>query len=475
AALEQSTKKCYDVVKLIRIYPTGYRSLLTLRLVQKSGAGQVEIKRDLNHNHLMIRPDWEVETDAYPVRMLHANTITCLLPCRMQATNGELFFYYDITALQSVAAYYGSRKMKREDMEPLIAGFLKILKSIEAYLLSPNELLLAPEYLYLEPETRSLHICFLPGYCRDICEQFKELAEYLLPVIDYEDKEAVTLGYELYRISMEKNFTIDKIKESIYQESPGTAGKRFPEEEQQEALQEQIRQEAMRSFFDDDIQPQTSKNYKTGILCMLIGAGGILAACALKAAGYLSWMTLPVLLALCACAITLLLLLARREAQGEPGHDMAKRQSPGAEAAVHTEAYSTAVKEPEESKPHTKQSQAAQTVYLSELVGTVGDCLVNTKPGSLPDIVLEQDLLVIGKVPNAADILLESAAISRIHAMIKRVGKAYYLSDLNSRNGTYVNGIRLNPEQRHLLQEGDEVRLAELVYLFREKKESAAV
>ncbi|MFV0527576.1 MAG: iron-containing alcohol dehydrogenase, partial [Lachnospiraceae bacterium] len=42
AALEQSTKKCYDVVKLIRIYPTGYRSLLTLRLVQKSGAGQVE-------------------------------------------------------------------------------------------------------------------------------------------------------------------------------------------------------------------------------------------------------------------------------------------------------------------------------------------------------------------------------------------------------------------------------------------------
>ncbi|MFV0529804.1 MAG: hypothetical protein ACK5MN_13940, partial [Lachnospiraceae bacterium] len=37
AALEQSTKKCYDVVKLIRIYPTGYRSLLTLRLVQKSG------------------------------------------------------------------------------------------------------------------------------------------------------------------------------------------------------------------------------------------------------------------------------------------------------------------------------------------------------------------------------------------------------------------------------------------------------
>ncbi|MFV0529671.1 MAG: SpaA isopeptide-forming pilin-related protein, partial [Lachnospiraceae bacterium] len=40
-ALEQSTKKCYDVVKLIRIYPTGYRSLLTLRLVQKSGAGQL--------------------------------------------------------------------------------------------------------------------------------------------------------------------------------------------------------------------------------------------------------------------------------------------------------------------------------------------------------------------------------------------------------------------------------------------------
>ncbi|MFV0527674.1 MAG: family 78 glycoside hydrolase catalytic domain, partial [Lachnospiraceae bacterium] len=46
-ALEQSTKKCYDVVKLIRIYPTGYRSLLTLRLVQKSGAGHFQISKKI--------------------------------------------------------------------------------------------------------------------------------------------------------------------------------------------------------------------------------------------------------------------------------------------------------------------------------------------------------------------------------------------------------------------------------------------
>ena len=42
----------------------------------------------------------------------------------------------------------------------------------------------------------------------------------------------------------------------------------------------------------------------------------------------------------------------------------------------------------------------------------------------------------------------------------------YYLSDMNSRNGTIVNGRLLLPEEEYRLQEEDEVDFAQARYIF---------
>ena len=54
-----------------------------------------------------------------------------------------------------------------------------------------------------------------------------------------------------------------------------------------------------------------------------------------------------------------------------------------------------------------------------------------------------------------------NTAVSRKHAVINRQGVDYYLSDLNSTNGTQVNGSRLEPGQEVLLKNGDELVLAD--------------
>lgn len=56
--------------------------------------------------------------------------------------------------------------------------------------------------------------------------------------------------------------------------------------------------------------------------------------------------------------------------------------------------------------------------------------------------------------------------ISRIHARIRQREGEYFLTDLNSRNGTSVNGRMLKEEEEYMLQNEDEVDFAQARYIF---------
>lgn len=56
--------------------------------------------------------------------------------------------------------------------------------------------------------------------------------------------------------------------------------------------------------------------------------------------------------------------------------------------------------------------------------------------------------------------------ISREHFSIRKRGKEYHVSDLNSVNGTWLNGVRLQPNMTYLLYVGDTLRLGGVDYIF---------
>ena len=87
-----------------------------------------------------------------------------------------------------------------------------------------------------------------------------------------------------------------------------------------------------------------------------------------------------------------------------------------------------------------------ETVVLS--AGTVSGpaSLVSKEPGELATIYLNEDLTVIGKLETACDAVISLPTVSRIHAKIRKKEENYFLSDMNSRNGTWVNEQELYGE-----------------------------
>ena len=70
-------------------------------------------------------------------------------------------------------------------------------------------------------------------------------------------------------------------------------------------------------------------------------------------------------------------------------------------------------------------------------------------------IPIEYDRTTIGRDPEA-DILLEDLSVSREHAAIIDTVDGFYIDDLDSRNGTYVNRRLI---AAHLLEHGDEIQV----------------
>ena len=83
-------------------------------------------------------------------------------------------------------------------------------------------------------------------------------------------------------------------------------------------------------------------------------------------------------------------------------------------------------------------------------------------------VPVEKDTAVMGRLPES-DVFVDEPVVSRKHAEILRTDEGYFLHDLKSTNGTFVNSDRMDSEAQQLLRDGDEIRLGkgEISFVFR--------
>src|SRR5215510_12167478 len=72
---------------------------------------------------------------------------------------------------------------------------------------------------------------------------------------------------------------------------------------------------------------------------------------------------------------------------------------------------------------------------------------------------LDSERMTVGTL-ESNDVVVDADGVSRVHAVLERLGDTWCVRDLGSRNGTFVNGDRIIGEQA--LHAGDEISLGRL-------------
>ena len=73
----------------------------------------------------------------------------------------------------------------------------------------------------------------------------------------------------------------------------------------------------------------------------------------------------------------------------------------------------------------------------------------------IKELKIDQDKIIIGRDPGN-DVQIDNVAVLREHAKIIRGQNYYFIEDLNSTNGTFVNGKKTN---KKFLKEDDEISI----------------
>lgn len=386
---------------------------------------QTEFVRSLNRNYERILLEEKPEEKRYQYCILNRGGIRGLLPCSLRYIDGAAYLYYDISSVQNIKQLYGGRCVTRKWITDFMWGLRQLERELGRFLLDRKNVFLYPEQIYQDLESNVFSFLYFPYHEGE--NGFKELLEFWVEQIDYNDEALTACVYQMYE-QYERNG-------DVY-------------------LQNKIFEDAER--LEKEKKPENSANIIKPVQQEKPGE-------------------LPPDADMTVCG----------KAAGIQGKAEAAQSGTETDRKKHFFGIFASKKKEREFRENYRLDMqenmrgyavAEETGYGEEYGRTIymegsGDPVKTKREIRTPEgrllAVIDRPITTIGKRKEEADIVLEDMSVSRLHARIVKEQEKYYIEDLNSTNGTFKNGLRLQPYERRELDPEDEIKAGRVGMVFR--------
>uniref|UniRef100_UPI004056F8A5 DUF6382 domain-containing protein n=1 Tax=Acetatifactor sp. TaxID=1872090 RepID=UPI004056F8A5 len=384
---------------------------------------QTEYIRSMQCNYERVLLDKQPEENRYQYCILSRGGIKGLLPCSLRYLNGLAYLYYDITSKQSVAQLYGKRCIARNWVKDFVWSFKRIQTELSRFLLDERNILWYPEQIFQDLENNIFSFLYIPYYEGE--NGFLKFLEYLVEHIDYEDEILVECVYKMYEQYERNGETY--LQAQFYEDA------KILNEEQESHLEEKATQteEIKNASYQENIagfgtlEQESEKEVSTekkGLRYLFEGK-------------------------------------RRKNKEVRENYRRNMQFAMDGCAVAEDTVYAENVM--------AENEEYGKTVYIDEsrLFHEITRRLYTADGRIL--MQLNQEVCIIGKKKGEVDLVLEDFTVSRMHARIIKNGDEVFIEDLNSTNGTYKNGLQMQPYEKKKLEEGDEIKIGKVVLIYR--------
>lgn len=189
---------------------------------------EIREEKDWNQSCLYIEVPVPYEED-YEIRMIRNNDIPGLLKVTGIGSEGKSRYAYHTGGYISLAKKFEKETVDRDMIMEFTCQFIQTVNAVRDYILDPDGILLAPEYIYVK-EGR-YKFCYLPMSYRCLKNSFHEMTEFFVKKLDYRDTEGIFLAYILHRSTLQEEYDLRAILDEYISEE-----KKRREEQKQEDI-----------------------------------------------------------------------------------------------------------------------------------------------------------------------------------------------------------------------------------------------
>ena len=399
-------------------------------------------------------------------RLLLRRKLPGVLAVEKAYVNGGGQYWYNISGKQSLDTYCSVKEIRMDFVEQLIISVCSLLERMEWNLIRMDCLMLDPELVFISNASQDFVFTLYPGGTQKVEQEFQMLMEYLMKKVDHKDTEAVRAVYQIYEHTLEEGYQITDIRSLLFRDKSGlnqdeewnrsvasgngkqSMGKNNRANLKCEADRYEDAEQCLSEMHEKTVKNQGTEkakiDFRKGIRTDRVhktqngtGIWRVMKA-KLVAWGILQDSENPQ-------SINNTKLVEEKRSK--------KREAeviyPDLEAEIEPEPV------PEIHPTACLTSFHGQTRGELRYMGNEG----------FVDIMLKDGSARIG-YGKEADISINRETISQFHARIHKEEDGFYIEDLNSTNGTFVNEEPLVYKEQRKLAYNDIVQFADIRYRF---------
>ena len=477
--------------------------------------------RDYKHNYMILQCGQEAAVRSYKYKILTSDKIREILRCSVRHINGTTYYYYDISSRTTLSNLFQSKKMSYEQVKDLLWQLHGICDKLAGFFMEEAGLVLLPEHIYYDFSAKRYIGLYYPDYRANGEEAYEPLMNFLMEHIDPEDRQLVEKVYRISEMSGEAHFLLEDAirileeRNETIQEEMADKTPTFDARVDVPPL-EPLRTESFLEEISDAEKPSTADKsavVKQSIfypVFAVLSVLGIAGAAAVYSMFELTWEEKVTLYGVMA-VLGLCFLLSlwgvfrgskRNRVRGKRTREDETNSGLEESFAYGEDRYRESNRCPDEDivamenvisretgfaqektmpgdgpacgmprRAMTPQ-QEQETDYYGNTIFFDGNKIAENKLYAMDrrnkqHIELKQFPCTIGKMAGCVDHVLADNSVSRIHAKFERQGDRVLLTDMNSTNGTYKNGLRMEPQETVEIEPGDEIRFGNLHYCYR--------